>query len=432
MDIYISSLQEFLSEIIKNIELLKLVNYSSTDSIKKQLTDHLSRLKPDSYLLIETSYTDKVFRDSYYKYYSTKLSNYERNCIKLSIFSKEINTEDFRNITEDKRKYLQNIYMGFIIIRPTPPHIIGRNVLSPEAITTKNKILICFAEIPITANSIKLKASGFPHSSQDSEVMSCAETSIWALMEYFSHKYAGYRPILPSEIISAINDISHERLLPSTGLDIVRISYALRKFGFEPKIYSKEVYGSRWFENLLSCYIESGIPLILAIEWKQLKSGHAIICCGHEEVQETLIDSTNRLSYSEEKLESAFQEKKIIIRDSDDINKKFVFVDDNLPVYQSQYLSSPTQHYELKELNSAKITHFIAPLYSRIYIEAYQAKSFILTLIGKSSFFDSLSNKEIFLRVFLASSRSYKDYLLTNNSLNSKLPRPKDVALMRL
>ena len=43
------------------------------------------------------------------------------------------------------------------------------------------------------------------------------------------------------------------------------MSYLLKEFGFGPKLYSRDVFGED-FESLLSCYIESGIPVIVALQ----------------------------------------------------------------------------------------------------------------------------------------------------------------------
>lgn len=43
-------------------------------------------IKSDVKLVIETDYVDKVYRDSYYQYYSSKQLEYNRNCVRISLF----------------------------------------------------------------------------------------------------------------------------------------------------------------------------------------------------------------------------------------------------------------------------------------------------------------------------------------------------------
>lgn len=58
-------------------------------------------------LFIEIGYVDKVYRDSYYTFFSNKHINFERNCKRLSIFRGVINQEllsDFSLLSEKNCK----------------------------------------------------------------------------------------------------------------------------------------------------------------------------------------------------------------------------------------------------------------------------------------------------------------------------------------
>ena len=115
--------------------------------------------------------------------------------------------------------------------------------------------------MPSTAVGLKVCAQAFPFSSQDTETISCAETMIWALMEYYGNKYAEYSPVLPSQILNILKQNIVERQLPSSGLSVDSMSYLLKECGFGPKLYSRKEFASD-FNMLLSCYVESGILLL--------------------------------------------------------------------------------------------------------------------------------------------------------------------------
>lgn len=85
-----------------------------TDEVKTRL----DRFKPQTKLVVETEYVDRVYRDSYYAYYASK-------CV-------------------------------------------------------------------TTCLGLKFYVKAFSSSSQDTETISCAETTVWALMEYYGNKYAEY------------------------------------------------------------------------------------------------------------------------------------------------------------------------------------------------------------------------------------------------
>jgi len=397
-----------LSKIIQ--EKYNIGEKQANSIVTNRISPHLDLLKDDIHIAIEYPYIDKVYRDSYYNYYSSKLRYYSKETIKLSFFLGEIKDEDFKS--EATVKNLAERYVGFIVLRPTAPMVIGRSVINPSALKTSN--FECrVVNIPTTVNSIEFITEGFPHSTQDAETITCAETSLWAIMEYFGHKYVEYKPTLPSLILDSLQGVSNERLLPSQGLPISQIAFVLKEFGFGPRIYT---FRNSDFHSILSCYIESGIPLIIGLDnrhkvvdlvsGKKGNIGHAVVCIGHESVSHQQIDnlppSTN-FSYK------PLIDKNIIVYDNDEIEKQFIFIDDNHPVYQKANLKNPCNYYtdpQDAEWKHCDITCFVAPLHNRIYKEARETKAFISELIGTT--FGIPANSELFIRICLASSKSFK------------------------
>ncbi len=242
------------------------------------------------------------------------------------------------------------------------------------------------------------------------------------MMEYFGSRYAEYRPALPSRIINTLNRVSFERQVPSKGLSIPQISYALREFGFGTRIYSRDQYEEE-FGKLISCYIESGIPVIVAVDNfdKKGKIGHAMIGVGHDKITEKHIDGLPEVKFTDtlanKRIIEALKRKSIRLYDYDDIRKKFVFIDDNCPAYTKATLDDPCSHYTDVEWKKCEVKYLITPLYKRIYLEAYEGKQFLLNflLIGPYPLQD---DQEILVRFFLTSGRSYKDKLSTNDSFS--------------
>ena len=213
----------------KLIKTILLEEYGLEESFSEQIYNenvksHFEILKDKISFLAETCYVDSFYRDSYYHYFSSKLNCYSRDCVRISLFDGEVYEEDFA--VSDKYISLQKRYRGFYVLRPTFPHIIGRSVISPMALKDSD-MRICVSDFSTTANGLKFKICGFPHSSQDTETITCAETTLWAVMEYFGNKYPYYKPVQPSKIIQQLNDLSYERQVPSRGLAVHQISYAL-------------------------------------------------------------------------------------------------------------------------------------------------------------------------------------------------------------
>lgn len=409
----------YVAPISKTIEVARILlgqefglNSENTAALK-MLQKRILLLKSTLYAVFETQYVDKVYRDSYYHYYSSKRKNYPRNCIRLSFFEGKIDENDFQDPV--KHSIIRENYRGFMVLRPTIPMIIGRTFLSPKAYK-ENNIKICHTEIESTSCGLKVSTEGFPYSSQDTETITCAETTLWAIMEYFSSKYSDYSPILPSKIIAVLKRISTERQTPSRGLEIPKISFTLKKLGFGVKVYSQSQYGDELFNNLLSCYVESGIPLIIVLTNRPKGGiGHANICIGYETVKDSDIDSLKPISHLNRGIQEIVDSNSLQIYDWGDVKRNFVFIDDNCPVYQKATLDAPAIHYSEK-WHDCMIKQFIAPLHTKIYLDAAEARSYLFELILR---YESIEIPEdLMIRFYLASSRSYKNYVISNSSFD--------------
>jgi hypothetical protein len=304
---------------------------------------HIDRLTNCKSVLIQSPYVDKVYRDSYYHYFASKHAAYNKNAIRISFFNIELSEADFT--TSLNLEKIENSYLGFIILRPTFPQIVGRSTINPIAIN--EDILSCTAMVNATAGGIKLKAKGFPHSSQDSESISCAETTLWSLFEYYSSKYQEYRPILPSDIIRVLAKSSSVRQLPSSGLDITKMAFAIKEFGFAPMLYGEKAF-KKDFYRLISTYIESGIPLVAGLLSKDKSIGHAILITGRKRITNSQIDNLQQSGLAG-----------VNHFDFHDIQPEFIILDDNLPCYSEAPISKPCNAYPDPIWQSARITHTV-------------------------------------------------------------------------
>ncbi|MDR1200604.1 MAG: hypothetical protein LBL58_03095 [Tannerellaceae bacterium] len=436
LDIYFEAFYPFLLK--QDDEKEDRLEYTiHKKEVEEKLKELFSQLRTELTVLIETNYIDKVYRDCYYKFFSTKLDPYPRNCIRISLFDYDLNaleTLDSNTINEINKKFL---YLGSIVIRPTFPNIIGRSVISPKALCNHD-FKICATKFSTTACGIQFKTFGFPHASQDGQILSCAETTLWSIMEYFGTKFSEYATILPSKIIKLLADVSDERQLPSTGLTVSNISYVLKKLGLEPKIYSS--LKAQDFESLLNCYIQSGIPLVVSVNFKvALKKGqaqtedkdknrgdnnHAIICIGHTKEVASECESTIANYFQKQPKTPSLK-----IFDWEYLAKEYILMDDSTPAYRkatfSRMLTLREKDKEKYDIES-QIKHFVAPLYHRVYMDARFAKEKMHIYINERKNLYPLKNvpNKVILRTLLAPSRLYKQYIICNmgnNGLNKEL-----------
>ena len=387
------------------LKILRLENLTDREykRLRRDLNNYLEELKDDLKIVAEAGYVDKVYRESYYDYFSTKNNEYSRYCLRLSFFKSDF---DFDNDLFDEAKVADN-YLGFLILRPMM-QCLGRNVIDPAAKKApKDKIKICSVEINASCLGFKLKVKGFPHASQDSETMTCAQTTIWSLMEYFGNKYPEYRPVSPTEIENILEPYLYKRLLPSGGLTTSQISVALRKFGFGSEIdYNNLRYPENFYERI-ACYIESGIPLALGMEDACSNLGHEIVCIGREDLSR---ESVVNYPFS-------IGSKLVFSWNKTVAHAKFVFNDDNLPCYQTAYLTHPTENYArlgYPGFQNFKITDIVVPLYRKVYMDAKIALDISETIIDKFLDFPD----PIVVKTFLTSSRSYRNYISAESGLD--------------
>lgn len=372
------------------------------DVLNKRLAPEIQHLRRDLHLVVELPYVDKVYRDTYYHYYASRLKHYERDTIRISFFEQPVSSPV--QPTEDAIKTVIDSYLGFLIIRPTLPRLIGRSAIHPRALDNQN-FVCCRALIQSTTLGIKTTTSAFPHASQDGQALSCAETTIWSLLEYFGNKYPEYRPILPSHIIHQLQKFSFKRQLPSDGLTAEQIAFVLREVGFGVMIYSKNKHPDQ-FDIALSMFIESGIPVIGVL--KSQKIGHAVNIIGRQRDDRLLLPGTSQ---------PLSEISDLIIHDFHKMPREYVFIDDNLPPYQLAPIENPCTNYPEDEWKECKLVTIIIPLYHRIYLDAIRARKNFLIML-QDRLMGLTPAEPVVFRAFLASSRSYKDYLAKNSHIN--------------
>ena len=401
MQVFFTSVRKWLADDSIPSKIIEALNegHLAVNLIKKQkelLNEFLVTLREDLLVIVETDYDDPVYRDSYRNLYSTKLQSYPRHCVRLSFF--EPFCTSVNEFLEQKTETIQEkeYYLGFLVVRPLY-QCIGRNAIDVRAKKEPwRNVRICKATIKSTCIGHKLSVKAFPHASQDAEHMSCAENSIWALLEYFGNKYAIYDPILPSVIINALKEYKIDRALPTSGPTYDQISILLKKRGFETKIYSE---GNPKFKELFTCYIESGLPLITCVEGDNF--GHAFVCIGKSSDEIVKVDE-----YQEEEINKI---KHNLCYWNRNVNK-FVVNDDNFPTYKIIDFSNPAEGYF--GVKNANIKSFIVPLHDEIYLPAELAIDTTNALIGLFGINDCC------IRTFLTTSRSFKRYIVNNDSFS--------------
>ncbi|MCE9597062.1 MAG: hypothetical protein K8S54_03760 [Spirochaetia bacterium] len=388
----------------------------------------ITRIPLPATVLVEDPYVDYFFRDTYYAYFSGKHSPVSRDCIRLSIFqSIDIEWEDFFSVEGQKR--IQESFVGLAILRDLRRPF-GRLLLDARKLNLP-EMYVRLTEYEVVIRGVHIAFQSYPFASQDGEMMTCAETTLWSIADYYGHRYPEYKISSPSEIQALVKRTSFERTIPSTGLNYMQITSVLREMGFSPKVYSRftnasstqELYPDGKFHRILHYYVESGIPIIVGITGGQNGKpyNHAVVFVGHK-----ANDITNRAPRNTGSL--------CIV---DAIPDDYVMMNDNLSPFELSSFSAP-----IPGVDESRIKYIIVPLYKRIHLEAAQASDIFHTFLSSPDHGIKMDDKlslenPLVLRIFLTSSRKYKSFRATrSNRLFAKhlldLPLPKFIWVAEL
>ena len=396
-------------------------------------------------IVFERYYCDKVHRDSYYNYFSRMFSNVNRDCHRLSFFRGKHNFNAFYNIkSKSIDSKLQKDFIGVLVLTPSfdmnDQTSIGRVYFDPNKIniphcyirTTKFKFCIL---------GRKFEMEAYPFIRQNLVSMSCSESVLWNILEYYGNRYSDYRRILPSDIIKCLDEQNEERLIPSSGLDIYSMEAALKKFGFEPKLYAKEQYGNK-LKKFFHRYIESAVIVAMELDVSDNLSsdvtteqiqcssseGHSVVCIGHTEKKNKL-DQIEKAKDIVDRIPDDESKDSFFVIDSFNFYNEYVIIDDN----QMPYVINTYDHFSTDQ--NMKLIGFTAPIYKHVNLDAVDVELVVKTFLdaagGSGLIKDLFSNNHInansetnplVLRFFLTTSRNFKKHRFASSlNLNEKI-----------
>ena len=400
----------YLSDLYE-VSALQLSDLSDVDNLdqyihyfeymKSEFRKFASLLTFPITIFYEPMYVDRAFRDCYYSFFASKHFQVSKNCQRITLFEGLFSLSDF--YCNDTINILKSSIIGTIVIRPLKDGTWGQSLIDPKKLNQKTFFVRTTPYLHII-NGIDFIINAYPFSSQDTEMMSCAETSIWTMLNYYGNRYPEYRTVLPSEIISEVDSTSKQRVLPTQGLDYLQKSNLLKRFGFSPRVYSREIYGDTETKRTFHYYVESGIPLTISL------NKHSTVCIGHAKnnvpISSITPDSINGFSFV----------------DSSDLHTEYVIIDDN----QYPYKIETYDNFSLHD-NSKQLVLFTVPLYKRIFLEANAAERIfnaIIRLLFENTTFKFIQDywellihnksEPIIKRIFLTSSRKYKAFRIRN------------------
>jgi hypothetical protein len=250
-------------------------------------------------VIVEETYLDRDFTDSFSKFYATVFKRHTKLCRRFHFFKKDIcqlfSLKDPIAITRG----LQSVgdsgeYSGFIVARPVQHAPLGIVVidLPPNPAGLVSHLLVR-ADYEAHLLGAKLTIRGVPLTQQDQRVGACAQASIWMAGRHFHMRHRG--PWFTTvDITQAATKVAYAALsmsLPAGSEFLVgdNMVQALRAMGRETFTYQARVDGNpptaNWGNlrphDIINRYVDSGIPVILSLFFPEQSVGHAVVATGH-------------------------------------------------------------------------------------------------------------------------------------------------------
>ena len=362
-------------------ELINCCDGYLSKSAYRQLYDYLEI--DTKTIILEKSYFDRDYRDTYHNFFSRKFANYPSTAYRVNFFSERVSPDSLYSLDS-----FQDSYIGFTVIRPNRINPIGRTILNPDKLS-KIRGYTCLSEHVVHILGAELKIKGFPYMSQDTDVTVCAHAACWMVFRYFSQRYSRYAEVWPFEVTQLTKNVSKGRLVPSKGLTAEQVTEMFSRFGFYPEIYIRETMDDQAFYRCLYKYIESGLPVVAGLT----NHSHAITLFGHIS------------NFTKKDIETPGS--------SDQYLDAYIINDDNYMPYQAMGESGFAASEHLSKYVINDIDVFIVPLYEKIHLSAehvMEIKDGLLTDhdIGINSQAKFLKYENLITRTFLTSSKSYK------------------------
>lgn len=217
-------------------------------------------------VLVEREYVDRIYSDSYLRLYARAFRRIPRRCLRFHFFDRKISADFFVSPSLDKQKELQNGYLGYSVIYPAFPHVVGRTVISPPV--GDGVVVPTAGKFGVNIAGYDLEAKGVPFLQQDGRVMACATCALWMGVLSLSRRFSRIPAPFPGEL----TELALRNLEPrghafsvSPGLSVAQMKLALNMVGYDAVVVKPSACWRRLKRSMWR-YLASSIPVILVLE----------------------------------------------------------------------------------------------------------------------------------------------------------------------
>ena len=189
--------------------------------------------RPPGTVVVEHEYPDIDYAAAFASFYSHAFRPFAKACTRFLFFEKP-----FTDVTAIGNKALTGRFLGFIVLWPTDPPVIGRSVLEFPR-TARREELRVEAPYKVHVFGQELEITSAMFASKDHGVSACASITTWLATDLMHCKFD--LPTTSSTEITLLatgNDPKYGPPMPQTGgLDTSQIIRALVQLDYSPWVY---------------------------------------------------------------------------------------------------------------------------------------------------------------------------------------------------
>jgi hypothetical protein len=291
-------------------QLKSILSANRSSRCAAAVIDHVMSLGA-VYAILEEPYIDQDYSADYLNFYAGAFRDYPRHTTRVHIFAEDVSKLLELPLAKQPEALAAAKYVGFVIVRPISQGPIGRTVLKfpdlgPKLVVRRGaradfKAHLFGAELKVGAAA--------PFIQQDERLGSCAQASIWMAARPVHERHrrtAWYSVAEITRLATTPTDAELSRSLPSGsgGLNPIHIIRALRAMGHQPlfdyfvpekdkkrrkrsgdqeSLDNASTYSAQLAAAAIVRYLDSGLPVVVALADMGQSVGHAITAVGFVE-----------------------------------------------------------------------------------------------------------------------------------------------------
>lgn len=360
-------------------------------------------------IVIELEYVSKAYFTDYSNYYATCFQDYERRCKRVHFFNIELDETALKKEILAESNFLNEHYLGYIVVKPLPDSVIGPTVLATyqeKDDKDQKRYFPATKEYEVNFFGRTLLVKSLAYQEQDTVVSACASVAIWSAFHKTSALFKTSLPS-PGEITKLAGNLffNYGRMYPNLGLDLTQVCRAIDAMGLVSEVRSSKRFDGEIYlaSRIIYAYLKCGIPILLLIKYSSapgVSVGHAVTVVGYSKPQPKPSDPSKEITLTADGID------------------KFYIHDDQLGPFASYEFSGKTA-LKTYHSNASGEKNYIPSWIHAVVIPVYpKIRVGFEDVFERVSNFDrtfyeyNIFNVELEWDVFLQESNKYKGDIL--------------------